>query len=130
MHITKEEALSLLRKWQNEKPLLQCVMYDRIPDTQHATIGLMGFVEQVDAKSLCIDAKGVDRQYGKYFSCNVDLEGALYQFEELRNSPDESLKLVYESALVILLPESGAFCEILVTRPKTEIVDIVLGKQR
>jgi hypothetical protein len=129
MHISAEDAIALLRKWQQEKTLLQCVLYDQIPDTDQAASAITGYVEEVDEQKLYIDARGVNPQYGKYFSCHVGLSGAKYQFGETRESPDESFKLVYESFFAILLP-SGAMCEILVTRPKTEIVDMVLRKQQ
>ncbi len=58
MHISKVDALSLLRKWQQEKTLLQCALYDRPPDAELATCVIMGFVEQVDEQKLFVSAIG------------------------------------------------------------------------
>jgi hypothetical protein len=133
MLIPANEAISLLRKWHQERTLVQCALYDVPPDDEHAISAILGYIERVDERNLLVDAKALDPRYGKYFSCTVKLSGALYHFGDSRDTADESaaesFKTTHECFLAIMLPLGGV-CEILATKPSSEIIDILLRKQR
>jgi len=123
VQIPATEAISLLRKWQQEITLLQCALYDNPPDDEKAICVIMGYVEHIDEQRLYIDGSHIENlgNYGKYFSCNVTLADALYQFGDIRDAADErsaeSFKTTHDCFLAILLP-TGGLCEILATKPK------------
>ena len=130
MQIPTIEALSLLRKWQQERVLLQCAMRDLPQKHARMVSAMLGRVERVDERELYIDSSSLMERYGKYFSCHVTLTDAIYHFGDWRDAANQEsgqvLKTGHDYFLAVFLP-TGGLCEILAAKPGGEVLEIVKG---
>jgi hypothetical protein len=112
------EAFALLRKWQEEKRIIQC----NLSDGKDAVCGIIGRIENLDEESLLISAKSMYPR-GKFISLTINFHGARFRFEDWRDAPPqhtEALRAAYDSFLFVTLAR-GWHCEIYATKLSVEM---------
>ena len=118
MEATPSEAYELLRKWQDEKRIIQCGLFEEMG----SSCGIIGRIEKLDEESVHISAKSLYPR-GHFYNLVVNFHGARFTFEDWRDAPPEhveSLRSAYDSFLFISLPRGG-HCEIYAAKLSVEI---------
>jgi hypothetical protein len=107
METSQEDALSLLRKWQEEKRLVQA----HLSSGGNSGSMILGRIEQIDAEWIKIDGQSRDR-LGRQYGLTIALDEVIrFSFEDKRfveqaeRRPQvlESVKQVFDSFLFVEL---------------------------
>jgi EAL domain-containing protein (putative c-di-GMP-specific phosphodiesterase class I) len=115
---SSNEAFELLRKWSDEKRIIQCGLFDGAG----CNCGIIGRIDEIVEESVLISAKSMYPR-GKFISLAVNLHGARFRFEDWRDAPPqdtEPLRAAYDSFLFITLAR-GWHCEIYATKLSVEM---------
>ena len=118
MEASSNEAFELLRKWKDEKRIIQCGLFDG----SGCNCGIIGRIDRVDEESVDISAKSMYPR-GKFISLTINLHGARFRFEDWRDAPPrhtEALRAAYDSFLFVTLAR-GWHCEIYATKLSVEM---------
>lgn len=117
MNITAEDAKSLLRKWQEERRVIQVGLIASTTTGAH----IIGRIVRID-DILRIDATSLNRT-GERFALVLDFSEALeFRFEDWRDAPPEfrdQIRDVCESQLFIEL--ASCRCELFALKTKAEL---------
>ncbi len=121
MIISREEALSLLRKWQGERRAIQVGLISFEKTGAH----MLGRIEELTESSLRIDARSI-RQIGFRNGLVLDLSDArAFRFEDWRDAKPEfaeQLRDAFEAFLFIDLGE--CHCELYAAKTRDELPPI------
>jgi hypothetical protein len=124
MKISPQDAVSLLRKWQQERRMIQASLIFSATTNCCA----IGRLEHVDAQPVRIDARSIDR-IGHHRGLLLDLSEAKgFNFHDSRDAPPdyaEQLQQAYEAFLFIEL--DGCLCEIYAAKTGDEINGVDLS---
>jgi hypothetical protein len=118
MTITIEEALSLLRKWQDENRLIQCSLVS----SETLMCGLVGRLVSVDNSECRIDASSLTasgKVAGMIFSPS---EASEWFYQDYRDAPPEfaqKLEAAYDGQLFIAFQH--CHCEIFAMKTTEEL---------
>jgi hypothetical protein len=118
--ITREEALSLLRKWQEERRIIQA----SLTLSEKTSCSVVGRIEHLDSDSVRIDLRS-KFHVGVYTGISVDLMAATgFIFEDTRFTAEheQAAKIAksYEGFLFVMLPD-GLQAQFWATRTGDEI---------
>jgi hypothetical protein len=120
METSFNEALELLRKWQEEKRTIQCALFDDAGSSS----SIIGRIELLDNKNLRITARSLLQSVrGDLIGLALDLDGAVFRFEDWRDAPPEqaeALRTAYDSFLFVAL-RGGSHCEIYAVKFPVEL---------
>jgi hypothetical protein len=118
MEATFNEAYELLRKWRDEKRIIQCGLFDE----SGSSCNVIGRIEKLDEESVFISASSMYPR-GKFISLAVNLNSARFRFEDWRDAPPEhteSLRAAFDSFLFVSLARGG-HCEIYAAKLSIEM---------
>jgi hypothetical protein len=108
--ISLQEAISLLRKWQEERRMIQCALFA----PNGTSCSLIGRIEHVEPDTIRIDATSRDK-LGRFIGMSLRASKALgFSFEDWRDAPEEhanALRQAYETFLFVNFYD-GSHCEI------------------
>ena len=113
MVTSSNEARGLLRKWQEEKRIIQCSM----ADGKGSFCGIVGRIENLDEESVLIDARSIYPR-GKFIGLAIHFHGARFSFQDSREAPAkdmEALRQAFDSFLFIEFP-AGCHFSLFVTK--------------
>ncbi len=113
MLTSSNEARGLLRKWQEEKRIIQCSM----ADGKGSFCGIVGRIENLDEESLLIDARSIYPR-GKFIGLTINFHGARFSFQDSREAPAEdmeALRKAFDSFLFMKFP-TGCHFSLFVAR--------------
>jgi len=117
MNISAEDAKSLLRKWQEERRIIQVGLISSLTTGGH----LIGRIERID-DTLRIDATSLNKT-GYSFALILDFSDAQeFRFEDWRDSPPEftdQIRDICDSQLFIDL--GNCHCELYALKTKAEL---------
>lgn len=121
MDIPTVDALSLLRKWQDEKRLVQAGLV--LSETTSCCI--IGRIEHVNTESVTIHAVGGDEgQLDRHSGLSFDLVSVRkFAFEDWRDAPPqhtEALRIAYEGFLFISFDDYR--CEVYACKTPDELL--------
>jgi hypothetical protein len=119
--ITRQHAIDLLHKWQQERRLIQGGIFQ---SKDGATSGFLGRIERLDNSSLTIDARSLFLLGGRC-GLQLPLEGANYSYSDWRDAPEEHrepLREGYDSALFIGTAH-GWHVELYLAKLESEIIN-------
>ena len=85
MDISTQEALSLLRKWQEEESLLSVGIFSLSGPTSSASI--LGHVMAIESDFVVINASRIFQHYGENVACEIGLSGSKFAFGDDRDAP-------------------------------------------
>ena len=85
MDISTQEALSLLRKWQEEESLLSIGVFSLSGPTCSASI--LGHVVAIEPDFVVINASRIFRHYGENVACEIGLSGSTFAFGDDTGAP-------------------------------------------
>ena len=122
MDISSAEALSVFRKWQQEKRLIQAGVYCR----GRTSCTIVGRLEDVSDSKIWIDRSTLDRWSGhvQVFALYLD-EADDFRFEDWRDAPlehAEQLHAAYDSFIFAGLP-GGWHCEFYAAKLGDELAE-------
>jgi hypothetical protein len=125
METSLYDAVSIMRKWQQEKRVVQCSIYDLPADAEKASFTIFGRIEHLDETNLRIDARTIFERLGQYIACTIVLSGARFHFGGYRDAPPETAQQFERSfdSFLQIIPESGSVCEIMAAKPSAELMD-------
>ncbi|HUA19518.1 MAG TPA: hypothetical protein VMB25_12295 [Bryobacteraceae bacterium] len=125
LEVTKDEAILLLRKWQEEKTLLQCSLsFDR---TRCITLGR---IEKIDEEEAQVNGSSLDESGGKYGLILRFMNVRRFCFDDVKlpqQQPDSVMERAAEALEQYLFMDLGfgCFCAIFATRePHTDLPNI------
>jgi hypothetical protein len=107
MLTSSNEARGLLRKWQEEKRIIQCSM----ADGKGSSCGIVGRIENLDEKSVLIDARSIYPR-GKFIGVTIYFHGARFSFQDSREASEEdieALRKTFDSFLFFKFPTGCRF---------------------
>jgi hypothetical protein len=100
VNISRQEAIDVLHKWQDERRLVQGGIFQ---SNDGATSGFLGRIERLDNSSLAIDARSLF-MLGDRCGLTLALQEAGYSYSDWRDAPGDQrdrLREGYDSALFI-----------------------------
>jgi hypothetical protein len=121
MNISIEDTLSLLRKWQDERRLIQCGLVYSF----EISCTVVGRIEEVEVGSIRINARSL-RTDGKFDSLLFNLvDSTEILFHDWRDAPEEvapSLKAAYEAHIFVRFRD--CHCEIYALKTGDELLGL------
>jgi hypothetical protein len=132
VEIKLADACDLLKKWAEERRLIQVQFYDKQADQASATF--VGRIELLDdTQCLRIDASSViAKPYGDKYGCELNLAKARFWLGDDRSiGPGRdvlkaALARNFEMFLVVFY-ESGFTCELYIVKTALEVADFLRG---
>ena len=130
MQISAEDAISVLRKWKEERRILQCIFADSRDEDTASSCACLGRIEELDDDSVRIDARRmqIPGARGDLIGCFIRFHGAEFGLFDWRNvAPEDAvgqhaMRQSYEMVLIVLLP-TGCNCELRAAKLSREILD-------
>jgi hypothetical protein len=112
--ISAQEALSLLRKWQEEECLLSIGIFSPSGPTSSASI--LGHVIAIESHFVVINASRIFPHYGENVACEIRLFGSRFAFgddSDARRAFSQEARDHCEGMLSIHTAAGIAFCLLL-----------------
>ena len=112
MNISYQEAIDLLRKWQQQKCILQVGLLDSVGNNAAA----YGCIEELNSDSVRIDARSIAKK-ARNIGLVIALKDAQFSFGDWPSTPPEyqgDYQFRYESFLIVTF-KNGSRCELYVT---------------
>jgi hypothetical protein len=133
MDIPLNEAIELLREWQQDRRIIHAKFVD-CPEINEFSCSIVGVIQELYKSDIRIYlSEDVELPLGAAYHCVVSFRGATFKLLDYRNTPagehalKEAVESAYENILTLQLP-SGGTCELCTLKEGTKLVRLFRGE--